>query len=34
VANHSGATVGDCGLDTMRDEMRKFADSEVMPKIT
>ena len=33
--NHSGATVGDCGLDdmldTMREEMRKFADSEVMP---
>jgi len=29
------ATVGDCGLDetlaTIRDEMRKFADSEVMP---
>ena len=35
MANHSGATVGDCGLDdmldTMREEMRKFADSEVMP---
>jgi (2S)-methylsuccinyl-CoA dehydrogenase len=32
---HHGATVGDCGLDetltTMRDEMRKFADSEVVP---
>jgi (2S)-methylsuccinyl-CoA dehydrogenase len=30
------ATVGDCGLDetleTIREEMRKFADSEVMPK--
>jgi (2S)-methylsuccinyl-CoA dehydrogenase len=35
MATHSGATVGDCGLDdvldTMREEMRKFADSEVMP---
>ena len=35
MAGHSGATVGDCGLDdmldTMREEMRKFADSEVMP---
>ncbi|HEY7662364.1 MAG TPA: acyl-CoA dehydrogenase family protein [Xanthobacteraceae bacterium] len=33
---HHGATVGDCGLDdtlsTMRDEMRKFADSEVVPQ--
>src|SRR3954466_14396858 len=33
---HHGATVGDCGLDdtltTIRDEMRKFADSEVAPK--
>jgi len=32
---HHDATVGDCGLDetltTIRDEMRKFADSEVMP---
>jgi (2S)-methylsuccinyl-CoA dehydrogenase len=32
---HPDATVGDCGLDemlsTIRDEMRKFADSEVMP---
>jgi (2S)-methylsuccinyl-CoA dehydrogenase len=32
---HHGATVGDCGLDEMfdaiRDEMRKFADSEVVP---
>ena len=31
-----GATVGDCGLDetlaTIRDEMRKFADSEVAPQ--
>jgi (2S)-methylsuccinyl-CoA dehydrogenase len=35
MADRSGATVGDCGLDdmldTMREEMRKFADSEVMP---
>jgi (2S)-methylsuccinyl-CoA dehydrogenase len=32
---HHGATVGDCGLDetleAMRDEMYKFADSEVAP---
>src|SRR6202158_1079776 len=32
---HHDATVGDCGLEetpvTTRDEMRKFADSEVMP---
>src|SRR3954451_22769563 len=32
---HHGATVGDCGLDdtlnAIRDEMRKFADSEVAP---
>jgi (2S)-methylsuccinyl-CoA dehydrogenase len=32
---HHGATVGDCGLDetleAMRDEMHKFADSEVVP---
>ena len=32
---HAGATVGDCGLDdildSMREEMRKFADSEVVP---
>ncbi len=32
---HHGATVGDCGLDetleAIRAEMRKFADSEVMP---
>jgi (2S)-methylsuccinyl-CoA dehydrogenase len=32
---HHGATVGDCGLEetyeAIRDEMRKFADSEVMP---
>jgi (2S)-methylsuccinyl-CoA dehydrogenase len=32
---HHGATVGDCALDetltTMREEMRKFADSEVVP---
>jgi (2S)-methylsuccinyl-CoA dehydrogenase len=33
--SHHDATVGDCGLEetlvTIRDEMRKFADSEVMP---
>src|SRR5262245_39088957 len=33
---HHDATVGDCGLDetltSIRDEMRKFADSEVMPQ--
>ena len=33
---HHGATVGDCGLDetlaSVRDEIRKFADSEVMPQ--
>src|SRR3979490_225431 len=33
---HHGATVGDCGLDetlaTIRDEMRKFADSAVAPQ--
>src|SRR6266852_1624131 len=33
---HHEATVGDCGLEetltTIRDEMRKFADSEVMPQ--
>ena len=32
---HHGATVGDCGLDetleAIRDEMRKFANSEVVP---
>jgi (2S)-methylsuccinyl-CoA dehydrogenase len=32
---HHGATVGDCGLDetleAIRDEMRKFADTEVVP---
>ena len=32
---HHGATVGDCGLDetleSIREEMRKFADSEVVP---
>ena len=32
---HHGSTVGDCGLDetleAIRDEMRKFADSEVVP---
>jgi (2S)-methylsuccinyl-CoA dehydrogenase len=35
MADHSDATVGDCGLDdildTMREEMRKFADTEVIP---
>jgi (2S)-methylsuccinyl-CoA dehydrogenase len=35
MGEHHGATVGDCGLDdtldSMREEMRKFADSEVMP---
>jgi (2S)-methylsuccinyl-CoA dehydrogenase len=33
--SHHDATVGDCGLDetleSIRDEMRKFADSEVVP---
>ena len=33
---HHDATVGDCGLDemltTIRDEMRKFADAEIMPQ--
>ena len=33
---HHGATVGDCGLDetleAVRDEMRKFAESEVAPR--
>ena len=33
--NHHGATIGDCGLDetleSIRDEMRKFSDSEVVP---
>jgi (2S)-methylsuccinyl-CoA dehydrogenase len=33
--DHHGATVGDCGLDetleAIRDEMRKFAESEVVP---
>jgi (2S)-methylsuccinyl-CoA dehydrogenase len=35
VAEGEGATVGDCGLDdtleSMRQEMRKFADAEVIP---
>ena len=35
MSGHAGATVGDCGLDdilnSMREEMRKFADSEVVP---
>jgi (2S)-methylsuccinyl-CoA dehydrogenase len=34
MADHHGATVGDCGLDdmlnSMREEMRKFADTEVV----
>jgi len=33
---HHGATFGDCGLDdtlsSVRDEMRKFADSEIIPR--
>jgi (2S)-methylsuccinyl-CoA dehydrogenase len=33
--DHHGATIGDCGLDetleSIRDEMRKFSDSEVVP---
>ena len=36
ICAHHDATIGDCGLDetlaTIRDEMRKFADSEVMPQ--
>jgi (2S)-methylsuccinyl-CoA dehydrogenase len=36
MAEHRGATVGACGLDetleSIRDEMRKFADSEVIPR--
>jgi (2S)-methylsuccinyl-CoA dehydrogenase len=35
MGNHHGATVGDCGLDetlaAVRDQMRKFADDEVVP---
>src|ERR1022692_2152841 len=35
MASHHDATVGDCGLDetltAIRDQMRKFADSEVVP---
>src|SRR3984893_6104417 len=35
MASHHDATVGDCGLDetlaSIRDQMRKFADSEVVP---
>jgi (2S)-methylsuccinyl-CoA dehydrogenase len=35
MGNHHGATVGDCGLDetlaSVRDQMRKFADDEVVP---
>ena len=35
MATHHDATVGDCGLDetleTIRDEMRKFAESEIAP---
>ena len=34
IADHHGATVGDCGLDdtldSMREEMRKFVDTEVI----
>ncbi len=34
MSDHNGATVGDCGLDdilnSMREEMRKFSDSEVV----
>jgi (2S)-methylsuccinyl-CoA dehydrogenase len=36
MAQNQGATVGSCGLDetldSIRDEMRKFADSEVVPQ--
>jgi (2S)-methylsuccinyl-CoA dehydrogenase len=36
MADHHGATVGDCGLDdmlnSMREEMRKFADTEVISR--
>jgi len=36
MSRHAAATVGDCGLDetldAIRDEMRKFADSEVVPQ--
>ena len=36
VRRHDDATVGDCGLEetlaSIRDEMRKFADSDVMPQ--
>jgi (2S)-methylsuccinyl-CoA dehydrogenase len=36
IRTHHDATIGDCGLDetlaTIRDEMRKFADSEVAPQ--
>src|ERR1700719_2520275 len=35
MASHHDATIGDCGLDetlaAIRDQMRKFADSEVVP---
>ncbi|HEY4404477.1 MAG TPA: acyl-CoA dehydrogenase family protein [Xanthobacteraceae bacterium] len=35
MGSHHGATVGDCGLDetlaSVRDQMRKFADDEVVP---
>jgi (2S)-methylsuccinyl-CoA dehydrogenase len=35
IRKHHGATIGDCGLDetleSIRDEMRKFAESEVVP---
>ena len=36
IGSHHDATVGDCGLDetlaAIRDQMRKFADSEVLPR--
>ncbi len=36
MCSHRDATVGDCGLDetlsSIRDEMRKFADNEIMPQ--
>jgi (2S)-methylsuccinyl-CoA dehydrogenase len=36
IRTHDDATVGDCGLEetlaSIRDEMRKFADSDVMPQ--
>ena len=36
IGHHHDATIGDCGLDetlaAIRDQMRKFADSEVLPR--